>query len=36
MAGSGMRAYVVSLPAGYKDADELVRSEGERPSRMLG
>jgi len=28
MVGSGMRAYVVSLPAGYKDADELVRSEG--------
>lgn len=28
---SGLRAYVVSLPAGYKDADELVRKQGQEP-----
>jgi len=28
---SGLRAYVVSLPAGYKDADELVRKQGLEP-----
>lgn len=29
--GSGLRAYVVSLPDGYKDADELARSQGLEP-----
>lgn len=28
LASSRLRAYVVSLPAGYKDPDELVRKEG--------
>jgi len=28
---AGLRAYVVSLPAGYKDADELARSQGLEP-----
>ena len=28
LAKTSMRAYVVSLPAGYKDADELVRKAG--------
>jgi len=27
----GLKAYVVSLPAGYKDADELARSQGLEP-----
>lgn len=29
LADSSLRAYVVSLPEGYKDADELVRSQGD-------
>lgn len=28
LAGSSLRAYVISLPEGYKDADELVREKG--------
>lgn len=28
LRGSQLRAYVVTLPAGYKDPDELVRAEG--------
>jgi len=28
MAKSGMRAYIIALPEGYKDADELVRKAG--------
>jgi len=27
----GLKAYVVSLPSGYKDADELARSQGLEP-----
>ena len=29
LQGSGLRAYVVSLPAGYKDPDELIRHRGQ-------
>ncbi len=37
LRGSTLRAYVVSLPAGYKDPDELVRAEGlEALQRALG
>lgn len=28
LSGSSLRAYVVSLPAGFKDADELIREKG--------
>ena len=28
LAGSSLRAYVIALPEGYKDADELVREKG--------
>ena len=28
LAGSSLRAYVITLPEGYKDADELVREKG--------
>jgi len=28
LAGSSLRSYVISLPAGFKDADELIREKG--------